>query len=33
MIHTRICDVLGITCPIVLGGMASGTSVPLITAV
>jgi NAD(P)H-dependent flavin oxidoreductase YrpB (nitropropane dioxygenase family) len=33
MIHTRICDVLGITHPIVLGGMASGTSVPLVTAV
>jgi NAD(P)H-dependent flavin oxidoreductase YrpB (nitropropane dioxygenase family) len=33
MIHTRICDLLGIMHPIVLGGMASGTSVPLVTAV
>ena len=30
MIHTRICDILGIVYPIVLGGMASGTSVPLV---
>jgi NAD(P)H-dependent flavin oxidoreductase YrpB (nitropropane dioxygenase family) len=33
MIHTPVCDLLGITHPIVLGGMASGTSVPLVTAV
>ena len=33
MIHTRICDLLGIVHPIVLGGMASGTSVPLVAAV
>jgi NAD(P)H-dependent flavin oxidoreductase YrpB (nitropropane dioxygenase family) len=34
MLHTRICDILGITHPIVLGGMGAGmTSVPLVTAV
>jgi NAD(P)H-dependent flavin oxidoreductase YrpB (nitropropane dioxygenase family) len=33
MIHTRICDLLGITHPIVLGGMATGTSVPLVVSV
>lgn len=33
MIHTRICDLLGITHPIVLGGMGTGTSVPLVAAV
>ena len=33
MIHTRICDLLGITHPIVLGGMATGTSIPLVAAV
>ena len=33
MIHTPVCDLLGITHPIVLGGMATGTSVPLVTAV
>lgn len=33
MIHTRICDLLGIRHPVVLGGMASGTSVPLVVAV
>ena len=33
MIHTRLCDLLGIMHPIVLGGMASGTSVPLVVAV
>jgi NAD(P)H-dependent flavin oxidoreductase YrpB (nitropropane dioxygenase family) len=33
MIHTRICDLLGILHPVVLGGMASGTSVPLVVAV
>jgi enoyl-[acyl-carrier protein] reductase II len=33
MLHTRLCDLLGITHPIVLGGMASGTSVLLVAAV
>ena len=33
MIHTPVCDLLRITHPIVLGGMASGTSVPLVAAV
>jgi NAD(P)H-dependent flavin oxidoreductase YrpB (nitropropane dioxygenase family) len=33
MIHTPVCDLLGITHPIVLGGMATGTSVPLVAAV
>jgi NAD(P)H-dependent flavin oxidoreductase YrpB (nitropropane dioxygenase family) len=34
MIHTRICDLLGITHPIVLGGMAGGhTAAPLVAAV
>src|SRR5215470_2347996 len=33
MIHTSVCDLLGITHPIVLGGMATGTSVPLVAAV
>lgn len=33
MLHTPVCDLLGITHPIVLGGMASGTSIPLVTAV
>src|SRR5215470_5957275 len=33
MLHTPVCDLLGITHPIVLGGMASGTSVPLVAAV
>ena len=33
MLRTRICDLLGITHPIALGGMASGTSVPLVAAV
>src|SRR5215468_8172612 len=33
MIHTPVCDLLSITHPIVLGGMASGTSVPLVAAV
>jgi NAD(P)H-dependent flavin oxidoreductase YrpB (nitropropane dioxygenase family) len=32
-LHTPICDLLGITHPIVLGGMASATSVPLVAAV
>ena len=33
MIHTPVCDLLGITHPIVLGGMSTGTSVPLVAAV
>ena len=33
MIHTAICTLLDITYPIVLGGMGTGTSVPLVTAV
>jgi NAD(P)H-dependent flavin oxidoreductase YrpB (nitropropane dioxygenase family) len=34
MLHTRICDVLGITHPIVLGGLGGGhTSAPLVAAV
>jgi NAD(P)H-dependent flavin oxidoreductase YrpB (nitropropane dioxygenase family) len=33
MIHTPVCNLLGITHPIVLGGMATGTSVPLVAAV
>ena len=33
MIHTRICDLLGITHPIVLGGMGSATSPALVCAV
>ena len=33
MIHTRICDLLGIIHPVILGGMATGTSVPLVAAV
>lgn len=33
MIHTRICDLLGITHPIVLGGMGTATSGPLVAAV
>ena len=33
MIHTPVCDLLGITHPIVLGGMATGTTVPLVAAV
>jgi NAD(P)H-dependent flavin oxidoreductase YrpB (nitropropane dioxygenase family) len=33
MIHTPVCDLLQIAHPIVLGGMASGTSVPLVAAV
>jgi NAD(P)H-dependent flavin oxidoreductase YrpB (nitropropane dioxygenase family) len=33
MLHTPMCDLLSITHPIVLGGMASGTSVPLVAAV
>ncbi len=33
MLHTRVCDLLGITHPIVLGGIGSATSVGLVTAV
>lgn len=33
MIHTPVYDLLRITHPIVLDGMASGTSVPLVAAV
>ena len=33
MIHTPVCDVLGIRHPIALGGMAGATSVPLVAAV
>ena len=33
MIHTRICDLLGVAHPIVLGGMGSATTAPLVAAV
>lgn len=33
MIHTRICDLLGIIHPIVLGGMGTATNAPLVAAV
>jgi len=33
MIHTSICDLLGIIHPIVLGGMGSATTAPLVAAV
>jgi NAD(P)H-dependent flavin oxidoreductase YrpB (nitropropane dioxygenase family) len=33
MIHTRICQLLGIVHPIVLGGMGTATSAPLVAAV
>lgn len=33
MIRTPVCDLLGIRYPIVLGGMAGGTAVPLVAAV
>jgi NAD(P)H-dependent flavin oxidoreductase YrpB (nitropropane dioxygenase family) len=33
MIHTRICDLLGITHPIVLGGMGTATKATLVAAV
>ncbi len=33
MIRTRICELLGIEHPIVLGGMATGTSAPVVAAV
>src|SRR6476646_6159053 len=33
MIHTRICDVLKIRHPVVLGGMGTATTAPLVAAV
>ena len=33
MIRTRICDLLGIPYPIVLGGMGNATTAPLVAAV
>ncbi|HMA80583.1 MAG TPA: nitronate monooxygenase [Candidatus Binatia bacterium] len=33
MIHTRICDLLGIDHPVVLGGMGTATTAPLVSAV
>ena len=33
MIHTRVCQLLGIVHPIVLGGMGTATSAPLVAAV
>jgi NAD(P)H-dependent flavin oxidoreductase YrpB (nitropropane dioxygenase family) len=33
MIHTRICDLLGIVHPVVLGGMGTATTAPLVAAV
>ena len=33
MIHTRICDFLGIQHPIILGGMGTATTAPLVSAV
>jgi len=33
MIHTRVCDLLGIRHPIVLGGMGTATTAPLVAAV
>jgi NAD(P)H-dependent flavin oxidoreductase YrpB (nitropropane dioxygenase family) len=33
MIHTRICDLLGIQHPIILGGMGTATTAPLVAAV
>jgi NAD(P)H-dependent flavin oxidoreductase YrpB (nitropropane dioxygenase family) len=33
MLHTRVCDLLGITHPIVLGGMGSATSARLVASV
>jgi NAD(P)H-dependent flavin oxidoreductase YrpB (nitropropane dioxygenase family) len=33
MIHTRICDLLGVLHPIVLGGMGTATTAPLVAAV
>ncbi len=33
MIHTRICDLLGVPHPIILGGMGTATTAPLVAAV
>ncbi|HET6319342.1 MAG TPA: nitronate monooxygenase, partial [Chloroflexota bacterium] len=33
MLRTRVCDLFGVHHPIVLGGMGSGTSPQLVTAV
>jgi NAD(P)H-dependent flavin oxidoreductase YrpB (nitropropane dioxygenase family) len=33
MIHTRICDLLEIVHPIILGGMGTATTAPLVAAV
>ena len=33
MIHARICDLLGIAHPVVLGGIGTATSAPLVAAV
>ncbi len=33
MIHTRVCDLLGVVHPIVLGGLGGATSAPLVAAV
>jgi len=33
MLHTRICDLLRILHPIVLGGMGTATTAPLVAAV
>jgi NAD(P)H-dependent flavin oxidoreductase YrpB (nitropropane dioxygenase family) len=33
MIHTRVCDLLGIVHPIILGGLGGATSAPLVAAV
>jgi NAD(P)H-dependent flavin oxidoreductase YrpB (nitropropane dioxygenase family) len=33
MIHTRICDLLGIRHPVILGGMGGATTAPLVAAV
>jgi NAD(P)H-dependent flavin oxidoreductase YrpB (nitropropane dioxygenase family) len=33
MIHTRICDILGVVHPVVLGGMGTATNAPLVAAV
>src|SRR5918996_3466499 len=33
MIHTRICDLLGIPHPVILGGMGTATTAPLVAAV
>src|SRR5215470_2109163 len=33
MIHTRICDLLHIAHPVILGGMGSATTAPLVAAV